>query len=41
MKSFVACANGEEKRCPNRRKCIEKGVVYYDLIVGFEPEGKQ
>ena len=38
MKSFVACSNGEEKHCPNRRKCIENGVVCVDLIVGFEAE---
>ena len=40
VKSFVACANGEEKTCPNRKKCVENGVVCVDLIIGFEKEAK-
>jgi hypothetical protein len=40
MKGFIACANGEEKSCLNRRKCIENGVVCVHLIVGFEKEAK-
>ena len=39
MKSFVACANGEEKTCPNRKKCVENGVVCVHLLIGFEKEG--
>ena len=38
MKFFVACGNGEEKHCPNRKKCIENGVVCVHLIVGWEHE---
>jgi hypothetical protein len=41
MKSFVACANGEEKTCRNREKCVENGVPCMHLIIGFEREVKE
>ncbi len=41
MKSFVRCAEMEERTCPNRRVCIENGVVCVHLIVGFEAEANK
>lgn len=39
--SFIDCANGEQKTCPNRKKCIENGVVCVHLVVGFELDQKE
>jgi hypothetical protein len=38
MKTYVRCAEMEERTCPNRRKCIDNGVVCVHLLVGFVKE---
>jgi len=40
MKDFVRCGQMEERTCPNRKKCVDNGVVCVHLVLGFEKEAK-
>ena len=40
MKSFIACANDEEKTCRRRKECVRDGVACVHLIIGFEKDVK-